>query len=40
MLKIYKLRLGDTFDHAAQELKKYLRMMNSYGSQSYVYGER
>ena len=27
MLKIYKLRLGDTFDHAAQELKKYLRMM-------------
>ena len=27
MLNIYKLRLGDTYDHAAQELKKYLRMM-------------
>ena len=27
MLKIYKLRLCDPIDHAAQELKKYLRMM-------------
>ena len=33
MLKIYKITLNNTVDYAAEELKKYLRMMMPRGGE-------